>query len=171
MNELLEIVGVNAMGATLLAVVVASVARFVTRPAVVHGLWLLVLVEFVSLPLFGVVVLQMPAHTIPQPGPATAMAESVVLFSWRTIMTATWLGGALLVLALACYRGLRFHRLLRTTSQAPAALATDAADLASRLGVSPCPELRVVPAAISPMLWFPGDARSRSCCPQACWVA
>ena len=156
MNGVLEIVGVNAVGATLLAGVVASMSRFVTRPAVVHGLWLLVLVELVSLPVFGVVILQMPARAIAQPGSVTAAAESVALFPWRAIVTTTWLGGALLVLALALSRSLRFSRLLGTTSQAPASFATAAAGLASRLGVSPCPEVRVVPAAISPMLWFPG---------------
>ena len=156
MNGILEIVGVNALGATLLAGVVAVATRFVTRPAVVHGLWLLVLVELVSLPVFGVAVLQTPASAMAQPGPATAAVQPVGLTPWSAIVTATWLGSALLVLALALHRSLRFTRLLRTTSQASTALATDAAGLASRMGVSPCPELRVVPAAISPMLWFPG---------------
>ena len=156
MNGILEIVGINAMGATLLAGVVAFASRFVTRPAVIHGLWLLVLVELVSLPVFGVVVLHTPASAIAQPGPAAATAASVALFPWRAMVTTAWLGGALVVLALALYRGILFSRLLRTTSQVPATLATDAAGLASRLGVSLCPELRVVPAAISPMLWFPG---------------
>ncbi len=156
MNGMLEVVGVNSLGATLLAGVDAVATRWMTRPAVVHGLWLLVLVELVSLPVFGVVVLQAPASAIAQPGPAPAAAESVALIPWRVIVTATWLSVALLVLALALYRSLRFSRLLRTTCQASATLATDAAGLARRLGVSPCPELRVVPAAISPMLWFPG---------------
>ena len=156
MNGMLEVVGVNGRGATLLAGVVAGATRFVTRPAVVHGLWLLVLVELVSLPVFAVVVLQAPVRAITPAGPATAAAESVTLIPWRAIVTATWLSGALLVLALALYRSVRFNRLLQTTSQASAALATDAAGLASRMGVAPCPELRVVPVAISPMLWFTG---------------
>ena len=156
MSGMLEVVGVNALGATLLAGVVAAATRWVTRPAVVHGLWLLVLVELVSLPVFGLVVLQSPARAMATAGPATGAAESVALVPWRAIATATWLSSALLVLALALYRSFRFNRLLRTTSQASATLATDAAGLASRMGVAPCPELRVVPVAISPMLWFTG---------------
>ena len=60
------------------------------------------------------------------------------------------------MLALALSRSLRFTRLLRTARSASTALDSDAAGLATCMGVSSCPELRVVPAAISPMLWFPG---------------
>ena len=89
MSGMLEVVGVNALGATLLAGVVAAATRLVTQPAVVHGLWLLVLVELVSLPVFAVVVLHAPARAIAPAGPATAAAESVTLIPWLAIVTAS----------------------------------------------------------------------------------
>ena len=170
MNGILGIVGVNALGATLLAAIVVIATPFVRRPAVVHGLWLLVLVELLSLPVLSVAVPPMwsaasPATTmalVPASGTAPEAdgmlvwpAASTRRISWEATVTATWLGGALFVLALAVHRGRQFNRLLQAASPAPVPLATDAARLATRLGVSG-PDLRVVPAAISPMLWFPG---------------
>ena len=167
MNGMLEIIGVNALGATLLAGVVAVAARFIQRPAVVHGLWLLVLVELVSLPVLGVAVLPAPASALVQPGPATPAAESAALIPWRAIVSAAWLGGALLVLALALSRSLRFTRLLRTARSASTALDSDAAGLATCMGVSSCPELRVVRRRSRRCSGFPA-ARCRFCCPRAC---
>src|SRR5947209_13740251 len=44
----------NAVTATALALVVAAVARFCRRPALVHSLWLLVLLKLVTPPIVSV---------------------------------------------------------------------------------------------------------------------
>jgi len=54
MNALLEIVASNAVLATLMAVAVAGVTRFVRRPEVVYWLWALVLIKLVTPPVFQV---------------------------------------------------------------------------------------------------------------------
>jgi len=51
---LLQIGLVNAIVATLLAIAVALIARNVRRPALVHALWIVVLVKLVTPPLFDV---------------------------------------------------------------------------------------------------------------------
>jgi beta-lactamase regulating signal transducer with metallopeptidase domain len=58
----------NALGATLLALVAASVGRICRRPAIVHALWLLVLLKLVTPPMWSI--------TIPQSKPQlTDVAE------------------------------------------------------------------------------------------------
>ena len=158
MSDVLQIVTVNALGATLLAGVVAIGTRFIARPAVVHALWLLVLVELVSLPVLEMAVLPAapPANGLSTPSPGVAAAGSTALIPWVAVVTALWLGVALCVLALALYRSLLFGRLLRTARPPSGALDANISALARRLGITRCPEPRVVPAVISPMLWFTG---------------
>ena len=54
MERLLEIALINAASVTLLVLAVTLVGRFVKRPAVMHALWLLVLIKLVTPPLFEV---------------------------------------------------------------------------------------------------------------------
>jgi beta-lactamase regulating signal transducer with metallopeptidase domain/Skp family chaperone for outer membrane proteins len=61
MNPLLEIGLTNAILATLLAIVAAAVSRLGARPAVIHGLWLLVLMKLVTPPLVSLPVAVLPA--------------------------------------------------------------------------------------------------------------
>lgn len=67
MNALLEIVASNALLATLMAVAVAMVTRFVRRPEVAYWLWALVLIKLVTPPVFQV----------PVTLPTTAEAEAL----------------------------------------------------------------------------------------------
>ena len=57
------------------------------------------------------------------------------------------------VVRLALTHLLRFHRLLRYSRPAPADLQVQAAALARRMGLGRCPEVRVVPGALPPMVW------------------
>jgi beta-lactamase regulating signal transducer with metallopeptidase domain len=60
----------NAVAATLLALAAAAVARLARRPALAHGLWLLVLLKLLTPPLW-----QVPVPW-PEGGPPPAAAES-----------------------------------------------------------------------------------------------
>ena len=67
MNWLVEIGVVNAISATVLAVVVVMVSRWVRRPAVIHALWVLVLIKLITPPLVEI--------------PIGMQLESTLLFS------------------------------------------------------------------------------------------
>ena len=51
MNELLHVTLSNAVAATVLAIVAVVLGRLCRRPALTHGLWLLVLLKLVTPPL------------------------------------------------------------------------------------------------------------------------
>jgi len=57
MQSLLAVVAAKAVIATLLAVIAALGARFLRRPAIVHTLWLIVLLELLGPPIFRVAIL------------------------------------------------------------------------------------------------------------------
>lgn len=79
MTRLLEIGLSNALMATLLAVIVAIVARVVRRPALVHALWVLVLVKLVTAPMLGVPVGFGVAFDSPEPEtPAVAAVDATI---------------------------------------------------------------------------------------------
>ncbi len=73
--ELLLRIGLsNAILAAVLAIVVAGLSRFCRRPALVHSLWLLVLLKLVTPPLYWVKVFSLTRH---DDSPAVATEEAV----------------------------------------------------------------------------------------------
>src|SRR5947209_4622411 len=77
MSTLLQICLANAVCAALLAVP-AVVAGRLRRPAVAHGLWLLVLIKLVTPPLFPVTLPWLPPDA-PPPTPAAPAGDPVAL--------------------------------------------------------------------------------------------
>jgi beta-lactamase regulating signal transducer with metallopeptidase domain len=75
---------------------------------------------------------------------------------WESVLLATWAAGSLAWFAAAGVRIARFRRLLRLAEPAPEWLRERARDLADRLGVARCPEVWVLPVAVSPLLWAMG---------------
>jgi len=169
---LLDIVVIKTCAALLLAFGACVAGRLAERPALVHALWIVVLLELLVPPLVEVGVLPhwIPAgvggaspHSLVSSvsiaseaapvGPATGAPPTV---SWRTVLPlalgGVWLAGAASVLLLAAIRIRRFARLLGGTTEPPAELQTTAGRLAARLGLDRCPRIRIVPAVISPML-------------------
>jgi beta-lactamase regulating signal transducer with metallopeptidase domain len=71
MNTLVEIGLANAAAALLLALLALAAGRVCKRPALVHGLWLLVLIKLVTPPVLPVKLPWLP----PAPPPANAAAE------------------------------------------------------------------------------------------------
>jgi WD40 repeat protein/beta-lactamase regulating signal transducer with metallopeptidase domain len=100
-----------------------------------------------------------PGPLMPAPPSRPAMASSSsAAFPWGTI-AAVWLTGSLLWFVAAGISILRFRRLLRYAMPASKNLRCQAADLARRLGLPRCPEIRLVPGTVSPLLWAFGRAR------------
>jgi beta-lactamase regulating signal transducer with metallopeptidase domain len=75
---------------------------------------------------------------------------------WTALGIGVWLGGSLCWLVLASTRLLRFRRFLSSGQAAPADLQLRVRHLAGRLGLKRPPQVLVLPAAVSPMLWALG---------------
>jgi beta-lactamase regulating signal transducer with metallopeptidase domain len=163
-----NLVLLNAATATVLAGIVALVARKLTRSSLVHALWLLVLLKLVTVP-----ALEVPLPTIatpPAPAPArTPELAGVVAvpnagtpdpaLDLRTALALVAGAGALVILTLAAWRIVRFRCLLRRSATTPDRIQERAARLAVTLGISRPPRIRVVPERIPPAVW-PGLGRA-----------
>src|SRR5712691_3102976 len=73
MSALIETGLANAVCAAGLALIVLAIGRICRRPAVMHGLWLLVLLKLVTPPLLPV-----PVRVLPAPEPQAVAAAPVV---------------------------------------------------------------------------------------------
>jgi beta-lactamase regulating signal transducer with metallopeptidase domain len=196
----------NAAAAVVLAVVAALATRCCRRrPAVAHGLWLLVLLKLLTPPLLrlplwpaaapaDVPAVEAGASAAPparadapppveevadvpapfdRPEPVVAegpplpepVAEPAPVASpapppppWPGVLAAVWLGGALAWFALAFGRLAAFRRLLRYATPAPPGIQARARRLADALGLRRCPDVRLLPGRLTPMLWAAGGA-------------
>ena len=177
MESMFGIVAIKACGAVLLALAAALAGRCLKRPALVHALWIVVLLELLVPPLLEVGVIPRTALLgagRPEPLPAAAV-QTATLGDGREpaapsagpgedptgaslgavlpiALGAIWAAGALGVLILAAIRIRRFGRLLAHATEPPGEMRGAARRLAGRLGLSHCPRIRLVPASISPML-------------------
>jgi beta-lactamase regulating signal transducer with metallopeptidase domain len=168
--------------ATLLAVLVAGVSRVCRRPALVHTLWLLVLLKLVTpsplvLPVnwpagwkndqvtrwqgdkvtedSQELVTLSPDHLVTL-SPSRGVAEAVAAWlerAWGPLVVTVWLAGSALWFTFAGVRSYRFARLLRYGRPAPRELQYQAQRLAEDLGLGRCPGVWLLPGMLSPMLW------------------
>lgn len=193
MSDLARVLLLNALGATALALAAWGLGRLTRRPALVHALWLIVLVKLFAPPLLGVAVL--PAGGTPPVVPAAAVAAALPPVAvpaglplevvapleaapatprsrpavaregsrragGAAALLVVWLAGASAVAGLALVRAVRFERGLRASRPAPPGLRARVARLAGTLGLARAPELGLLPARVSPMIWFvPGRLR------------
>src|SRR5262245_7420229 len=75
MASLLELGLANAVCAALLALLALAAGRWLRRPAVMHALWLLVLIKLITPPLFPLPLRVLPADELPtQAAPTTVTA-------------------------------------------------------------------------------------------------
>ncbi|QDU41871.1 Protease HtpX [Symmachiella dynata] len=186
LQTLFEIVLANAVLATVLAIGVALFARLCRRPAIAHGLWLLVFLKLITPPLVTVpleilpappvistssAVIHAPVETtvavqeapIPTAIVATNAAPQLTAapqpagFPWRNYLVegivGLWIAGACGWLLLLGIRAWRFHRMARRTALAPAALQQQVRRLSTAFGVQAVPEVRMIHAQVSPLLW------------------
>jgi TonB family protein len=164
-NGLLLLAISNAASAAVLAFAVVCLARALRIPAVVHLLWLAVLLRLLAPPLFELPVLASGAAeaggalvvaTEAWAGAAAAPAAAPV--SLHAVLAAAWLAGAALVAGLAAVRVRRLRRLVATAAEPSPVLQAEVAQLAELLGVRP-PRLAVVPGDLPPCLWSLGRPR------------
>jgi beta-lactamase regulating signal transducer with metallopeptidase domain len=164
MDRLLEIALTNALTATLLAVALVLVERWMgerLHPALVRGLWVVVLLRLLCPPLFdlglpllpslpetAVVAVAAPAPIILPVGAAVAP-----LLTWQNAVVGAWLAGSLFFLGLVTVRTARFRRLVQGGEAADADLRRRLHRLADRLGITRPPSVTLVAATLSPVLW------------------
>lgn len=157
------VVAANAAVATLVAALAWWCLRR-DRPRLAHVLCVFALLKLITPPLVRIPVLATPAA----PGPAElaaflafeppALEASEVLAPQVAAADLACLAlivaalGTLAMLGLVLRRAVRFRRLIRFARPASAGLATRARALARQLQLGRCPDVLVVPAAISPML-------------------
>ena len=173
MEHVLSVVAVKTCSVVALALAAALAGRYLKRPAVVHVLWIVVLLELLVPPVFEIGVLPRVAlpgteaapistvaalpvpipHDVPLPVAIGEDADPSLDAMLTLAALAIWLAGSLGVLLLAAVRIRRFRRLLTHATDATAPLEAVVARLAARLGLSRAPRIRLVPARISPMLW------------------
>ncbi len=182
MHTLLEIGLSNALVATLLAAVAWVGARVCRRPALVHGLWLLVLVKLLTPPLLRVPVSWEAAMPLPpaepaavppaapppapdrealrsrlhalEQSPAEAGAEPAPPpVDVRQGIALLWLTGSTLWFAWTAVYLIRFQRLLRPAIAAPTDLEARVEELARCLGLRRAPRVALIPGRLSPMVW------------------
>ena len=232
MTTLLQIALVNAVTVLPLALLAGIVGRLAHRPALTHALWVLVLLKFVTPPLFNLpVTIEVPVAAESQnygadvgpvanvPVPAFERREnfvvkkidpsprmetsqvdlpivvttkalvggrdssSVVMRALQTCSTywakrpglqslllGCWLAGAALWAILQIVRAVRFQRRVMRDAIAPVELQEQTQRLAKRLGLRRAPQVLIVNATVSPMLWgcgsrarllFPSDLADR----------
>jgi beta-lactamase regulating signal transducer with metallopeptidase domain len=178
MDTLLDLGLGNALGAAVLALLVLPSRWLCRRPAVIHSLWLLVLLKLIAPPFLPIPLSwQAAAEPRPtpmpveeredvrlpvtmEPSPDVPRREEVPLtpsvpwsLSWRLVVGFVWATGALLWWGVAGWRIARFQRLLRHALPAPVPIQRQAAELAGRLGLRRCPEVTFVIGPVSPLLW------------------
>jgi beta-lactamase regulating signal transducer with metallopeptidase domain len=91
--------------------------------------------------------------SLPDPDPLPAAAPPLPWPWWAGL---TWLAGSLLWAGWVVRHVVRFRRVLRRARLAPGPLQEEAEGLARRLGLWRCPDVWLVPGAVSPMVWALG---------------
>src|SRR5262245_44890825 len=173
----------NAAVAALLAVVALAVAAAVRSPTVRHAAWVIVLLKFVTPPLFDVPLRVLPAswetppaerpdgRTVllsPSPTEASRPPSEAVAFapaaspSWPGSaidwLMVVWVAGAVVWFGWQGRRVVRFRRRVRGAEDAPAEVVDAVRRLAAALGIVRPPAVKLATGIGSPMLWGWGSS-------------
>ncbi len=175
----------NAVVVLLMVPIILVLCRIFKNPHVQHGLWALVLIKFLTPPLFdwpvphwnpadafnereerlvalqalGVVPAAWTAAAEPEAGSEGPAVWDTALAWTPTVAWWTWLAGSLGWFGLCLSRALRFHRFLKLAAHADAAQQAELAVLGQRLGVRTIPEMRLTDQPLPPLLWVvPGQS-------------
>ena len=162
------------LGLSLLA---AVLARFVKRPGVLHGIWLLVLVRLFVPPLLEVGCLppawseasnqslsSAPLEPVPivreetppisgQPIKEVPLWVSGWSSGWQEVLLAIWLFGSIAVLLVTLRRVYRLRRVLALAVPGNSRLQQRTTRLARQLGLVRAPAVHVISGRFSPLIW------------------
>ncbi len=179
----------NAVMAGALAIAAAIVSRVARRPALAHGLWMIVMVKLITPPLWNVALPDVRSWIAAKTSTAEPVmyefvevvdddlddieAEAVALpespppappfytqINWPVVAALVWGGGSLIWLSSAVLRIRRFHTVIRQADLAPPDVQMLTDSIAERLGLRVAPEVWTTAGTISPLVWaFGGPAR------------
>lgn len=169
MTDLILQVGASKLAiSVVLAVGITGLTRRPGRPALAHGLWLLLLGALLVPPLVSIPLLP-PEVGSSAPvvvagfleAQATPSASATLLGLLKEYgpsgLIWLWLLGSASVLGWTCVRALRFHRsLVGASGIASAHVQRMAARIACRLGLTSVPAVHATDAQVSPMVWWSG---------------
>ncbi|SIO65552.1 Signal transducer regulating beta-lactamase production, contains metallopeptidase domain [Singulisphaera sp. GP187] len=187
----------NALLATILALGAAGAGCLLRRrPAVRHGLWLLVLLKLVTPPLWVIpltspeptstvdegqtsskieadrdtILARLIAARLAAERLETAFGPSRLLPSidWTRWAATTWLTGSLVTLAVTGLRIRRWNRLLRLVEPASDDVQEQVEHLAKQMGLARPPTSWWFPGPAAPMLWALG-CQARLIVPSELW--
>ncbi len=161
MNTLLLLVFSNAVTATVMAAGVALIAVKLRRPAVLHVLWIVVLLRLFAPPIFDFGLLPSANEGIsvgtlalnPFPSADEALTPSASSFSLSYLVFGGWLIGSFLLAGIASIRTRRFRAMLDRALPADPALESRVRRIAEMIGCRRIPQTLVVDERISPMIW------------------
>ncbi len=107
--------------------------------------------------------LDLPPAEVSAEGPAPAAdpvdagpRAAAPALPWQGWAGLAWLAGSALWAGWVAYHVVRFRRVLGRARLAPGPLQDEAEGLARRLGLRRCPDVWLVPGAVSPMVWALG---------------
>jgi beta-lactamase regulating signal transducer with metallopeptidase domain len=190
MEMLLRVGLSNAACAAGLAALAWVASQLFRRPAVSHALWVLVLLKFVTPPIWTVPI-SLPAaapkehdigashHSAPVTQTSVAL-ENVSSDSHASLPTSNqfariqslagglWLAGTIACALLTLLRLRRFSRILTYGVLAPPAVQCQAVSIGELLGLRTVPEVWLLPGPVCPMLWA-AFGRSRILLPGGLW--
>ena len=180
------------LGITIVTAVAAAVltalGKVCRRPSFLHAFWVVVLLKFVTPPLFTLPLPLLPDETVesveaqrspfapgtgfgsasfPQAG-ATPQLRSKSAPVFLHCVFAAWLGGTFIYFFVAAKRYLAFRRLVGFAKSAPPSVTEKVRVLCRRLGLSQCPRVSFLPCRIPPMVWA-GPFRTEILLPAALW--
>lgn len=99
-----------------------------------------------------------PPESVPAAPPQSGESATVASATppWPLLIGLLWLVGSASWFGVALFRIGRFQQLLQHTQPAPAELQGEAEELARRMGRADCPQVRLLPGLLAPMLWSAG---------------
>ena len=182
MHDIGEVLISNGVVALALALAAVLATGLRARPALVHCLWVLVLIKLVTPPIVRVPIelpvtptitatvispygppsvsgldlsRLVPATTVPAAVPQGPARTETSALSWTQMLLGLWALGTGLALV-STWRTVRRMRLLLRTSRPAPRLQQRVAELAPVLGLARPPKVYLVPGKLSPMLWVAG---------------
>jgi beta-lactamase regulating signal transducer with metallopeptidase domain/HEAT repeat protein len=93
--------------------------------------------------------------TVARAAAVVPRVERSQVSTWH-VVAAAWVAGSIAWLVLVAVRVARFRRVLRHGEPADDGLTAAVAAVAERMGLRTPPDVRLIGAAVSPMLWFLG---------------
>lgn len=171
MLTLIEIALSNAIVVIPLAALIWLLTVRCHRPALIHGLYVLLLLKLITPPLWtvslpetrtkvamGIRALEPEGTERPETVEGAPPPSVEPQLEWHLLLGLVWALGTICCAGSALLQIFRFRKLLSRAVAAPPELQRQTEHLARGMGLSRCPGLLLLPGRFSPFLWALGRA-------------